>query len=146
MQEIIKVTAYITCSGNILVFRHVDYPEAGIQVPSGTAEDGEDLTEAVLREAVEETGLEDLRLISCLGKSSYIFDPPEEEAVRIQRYYYHLSWPGPIQERVWQHWEETPSEGDDERILFELNWINQTEIPELTGKLGLMLHKLSRYE
>jgi ADP-ribose pyrophosphatase YjhB (NUDIX family) len=146
MKEIIKVTAYITCSDKLLVFRHVDYPEAGIQVPSGTAEDGEKLEDAVLREAEEECGLKDLELITYLGKANYTFDPPGEKALRIQRYYYHLSWPGPIQAERWQHWEESPSVGEEKRILFELFWVNQNDVPELSGKLGLMLDKLSRQE
>jgi len=142
MKEIIKVTAYITCSGSILVFRHVDFPEAGIQVPSGTAEEGEDLNEAVLREAEEESGLSDLRLVSYLGKTSYVFDPAGKGAARIQRHYFHLSWPGPITKAGWQHWEASPSEGEEDQILFELYWVDRSGIPELTGELGLMLDKL----
>jgi ADP-ribose pyrophosphatase YjhB (NUDIX family) len=142
MIELIKVTAYITCEDKLLVFRHVDYPEAGIQVPSGTAEVDEDLEEAVLREAEEESGLADLQWISYLGETSYIFDSPGGEAVRILRFFYHLGFPGPMKEESWQHWEESPSVGDEERILFELYWVNRDEIPELSGKLGMMLDRL----
>ena len=56
-----KVYAYITRGDHLLVFRHVDFPEAGIQIPGGTLEDGEEPDEAVLREAFEETGLEELQ-------------------------------------------------------------------------------------
>lgn len=53
-----KVLAYITHGNRLLVFRHPHAPEAGIQVPAGTVEEGEDPGTAVLREAAEETGLD----------------------------------------------------------------------------------------
>ena len=40
-----------------MVFTHRDIPEAGVQVPAGTVEEGETLDAAVLREVHEETGL-----------------------------------------------------------------------------------------
>ena len=46
-----KVYAYITHANRLLVFRHVDEPDAGIQVPGGTMEEGEAPDEAVMREA-----------------------------------------------------------------------------------------------
>jgi ADP-ribose pyrophosphatase YjhB (NUDIX family) len=62
-----KVYAYITRAEQLLVFKQVDFPEAGIQIPGGTIESGELPEDAVLREAVEETGLERLHLVSYLG-------------------------------------------------------------------------------
>lgn len=55
-----KAIAYITQGDRLLVFRQPQYPEAGIQVPGGTIEDGESADEAALREAREETGLAEL--------------------------------------------------------------------------------------
>ena len=43
-----KVFAYITNQNRLLVFRHLDFPEAGIQVPAGTVMANEDLVTAVL--------------------------------------------------------------------------------------------------
>ena len=57
-----KVAAYITCENQLLVFTHVDYPQAGIQVPAGTVAEEESLDDAVLREAFEETGLPNLQI------------------------------------------------------------------------------------
>ncbi len=61
-----KVAAFITrdprgdvARRELLVFDHSN-PLAGTQVPAGTVEPGEGLAEAALREAREETGLEDL--------------------------------------------------------------------------------------
>jgi ADP-ribose pyrophosphatase YjhB (NUDIX family) len=51
------VLAYITCQQKLLVFRHSYEPEAGIQVPAGTIEEGEPPEQAVLCEAFAETGL-----------------------------------------------------------------------------------------
>ena len=45
---IYKVFAYITNQNRLLVFRHMDFPEAGIQVPAGTFMTGEELITAVL--------------------------------------------------------------------------------------------------
>ena len=58
-----KVTAFVTRTGQdgtkLLLFRH---PNAGIQIPAGTVEEGEMLEQAALREVAEETGLEDVRV------------------------------------------------------------------------------------
>ena len=63
-----KVFAYITHRNRLLVFRHTDFPEAGIQVPAGTLKTNEDLVAAVLREAQEETGLRELTVKRALGE------------------------------------------------------------------------------
>ena len=62
-----KVFAYITNGHRLLVFRHTDFPEAGIQVPAGTVKPNERLEIAVLREAYEETGLQGLTIRRYLG-------------------------------------------------------------------------------
>ena len=41
----------------LLVFEHAGMPEAGLQVPGGTVEEGETPLEAVAREVLEESGL-----------------------------------------------------------------------------------------
>ncbi|MCB0116537.1 MAG: NUDIX domain-containing protein [Caldilineaceae bacterium] len=64
-----KVTALITCRHQdrdyLLIFRH---PYAGIQIPAGTVEDGEDVSTAARREAAEETGLSEFGAERFLGK------------------------------------------------------------------------------
>lgn len=64
-----KVTAFITRetpdSRQLLVFQH---PNAGVQLPAGTVDEGESSDVAVIREACEETGLCDLTLIGLLGE------------------------------------------------------------------------------
>ena len=71
MQSTQKVQCYITRehagSLQVLVFEHVDYPDAGIQVPAGSIEPGETPEEAALREAWEETGVRDLQVQRYIG-------------------------------------------------------------------------------
>lgn len=50
----------------VLVFSHPHHPDAGIQVPAGTVKEGETPKEVVLREAIEETGLKELKIRSFL--------------------------------------------------------------------------------
>ena len=69
MNEIIqKVTAFIVrerCGvKELLVFKH---PTAGIQIPAGTVESGEDIETAVKRETYEETGLQLVEIENYLG-------------------------------------------------------------------------------
>ena len=65
-----KVTAFILRQRpggpNLLLFEH---PSAGIQIPAGTVEDGEDPQIAAVREAGEESGLSDLKLEAYLGSA-----------------------------------------------------------------------------
>ena len=42
---------------DLLVFEHAGVPDAGLQVPGGTIEEGETPLEAVAREVLEESGL-----------------------------------------------------------------------------------------
>lgn len=139
-----KVAAYITCNHRLLVFIQPDFPEAGVQVPAGTVGEGESFDDAVLREAQEETGLSNLKIETYLGTHVYDMRPITGDEVDIHRHYYHLSYPGPMQENRWQNWEDTPSGGEPEPILFELYWVNfPDDVPKLSGKLGDMLEKLS---
>jgi 8-oxo-dGTP pyrophosphatase MutT (NUDIX family) len=67
-QVVQKVTAFIIRQRNgveeLLVFKH---PTAGIQIPAGTVEAGEDIETAVKREAYEETGLQLVEIENYLG-------------------------------------------------------------------------------
>ena len=67
-----KVTAYVTrrsVSGepNLLVFQTYD---GSIQVPAGSVEPGEQISDAAIREVTEETGLAGIRLVRFLGSIS----------------------------------------------------------------------------
>ena len=63
-----KVTAFIVRERDgvkeLLVFKH---PTAGVQIPAGTVEKGEDIETAVKRETYEETGLQFVEIENYLG-------------------------------------------------------------------------------
>lgn len=63
-----KVSAFITQERNgvkmLLVFKH---PTAGIQIPAGSVEIGEDIETTAIRETYEETGLQHIKIEEYLG-------------------------------------------------------------------------------
>jgi 8-oxo-dGTP pyrophosphatase MutT (NUDIX family) len=136
-----KVIAYITCGDKLLVFSHTCYPDAGIQVPAGTVEEGESIEEAVVREAREETGLAGLKIQSYLGVRDY--DLSAFDGVGVQRrHFFHLALCGEAPIR-WRHYEEHPSDGSTEPIEFEFFWARfPGGVPELAGGQGELLHTL----
>jgi len=137
-----KVVAYVTQGDRLLLFSHPHHPEAGIQVPAGTIEEGESPQEAVLREAQEETGLPGLEIRSYLGMREV--DVSTNSGPKIQRrHFFHLMLRGEVPAR-WRHFEEHPSDGSTEPIEFELFWAKYPgELPELSGGQGELLHRLA---
>ena len=67
-ESIEKVTAFITQVRNgvkmLLVFKH---PTAGVQIPAGSVEIGEDIETTAIRETYEETGLQHVEIEKYLG-------------------------------------------------------------------------------
>jgi 8-oxo-dGTP pyrophosphatase MutT (NUDIX family) len=68
-----RVACYVTRTGpagtELLVFDHVDFPDAGTQVPAGGIEPGEAVPAAALREVAEEAGLTAVEYVGELGGS-----------------------------------------------------------------------------
>lgn len=123
-----KVFAYITHQQRLLVFRHRDFPEAGVQVPAGTLESGEKPAIGVLREAWEETGLINLHIVSWLGEQQRDmsdFGRPELH----HRTFFHLRCPQQPPEQ-WSHAEKHASDGG-EPIWFDFFWVDLTAVPPL---------------
>jgi 8-oxo-dGTP diphosphatase len=140
---IYKVFAYITHQNRLLVFRHTDFPEAGIQVPAGTVMPNEDLSAAVLREAQEETGLRGLRIKTCLGEQIRNMEDVGKDEIH-HRHFYHLLCEGDPPEQ-WQHDETDPSDGGSSPIRFEFFWAEiPHQIPELIADHGFMLPILEK--
>lgn len=52
-----KVLVYLVARNHLLVNFHIDFPEAGFQVPGGSIEPGELAEAASIRELFEESGL-----------------------------------------------------------------------------------------
>jgi ADP-ribose pyrophosphatase YjhB (NUDIX family) len=139
-----KVAAYITWANRLLVFRQPHAPEAGVQVPAGTVEDGELLEAAVLREAQEETGLKELTIVSYLGQQEYQMRDAHERPLLVRRHFFHLRLSGEAPER-WQHLEMTPSGGVEDPILFELWWVAYPEeVPPLAGQQSQFLNSITQ--
>jgi 8-oxo-dGTP pyrophosphatase MutT (NUDIX family) len=138
-----KVLAYITNANRLLVFRHSDFPEAGIQVPGGTVEPGEEWEAAALREAEEETGLHDLLLAGLLGEAKFDLAIYGRDEINIRRFY-HLRCEGDPP-ATWQHAELTPSEGPPGPIHFEYCWAPLPDgVPPLIADMDAMLPALVR--
>jgi 8-oxo-dGTP diphosphatase len=139
-----KVLAYVTHGGRLLVFRRPE-SEAGIQVPAGTIEEGEEPIDAVLREAREETGLEDLTVDAFLGESVRTFPEPRPDfpsGVTYHRYIYHLRCHGNPPE-TWRHYEQFPSEGPSDPIPYDFFWVPLPDgVPELSANQGELLAAL----
>jgi len=139
MRVVRKVLAYVTHGRRLLVFRHPEAPEAGIQVPAGTVGDAEASEVAVLREAREETGLDGLRLAALLGEVDH--EAPGRGEVHRRRFY-HLHCTSTPPER-WRHEEADPSDGGEGPIPFELYWVDLPEgVPPLAGGQDRMLPRL----
>ncbi len=135
-----KALAYITNrDGELLVFLHRDFPEAGLQVPAGTVADGEDPDAAALREVFEESGLKDARLVGLLG--SYDWDArPDRDEIH-ERHVYHLELDGPAPSD-WLHYEQDPSDGGAP-IAFSFFWMRLDDPAlDLAGGQGDLLDKL----
>ena len=125
------------------MFRQVDFPEAGIQVPAGTVMPNEELTAAVLREAHEETGLERLVVKSYLGEQLRNMQDFGKAEVH-QRHFFHLSCEGTTPTQ-WQHDENHAGDGDGAPIRFEFFWAKiPDQIPELIGDHDVMVPRLER--
>lgn len=130
-----KVYAYITQGDQVLVFRHVDAPEAGIQVPGGTVHPGKPLPSAVLREAFEETGIAGLGIVAELGESWFEVAERGKRGDLHHRHFFHLRC-ATLLPATWRHEEGDPSDGGPP-ILFEFFWLPLAEPPEqLIAEMG----------
>ena len=136
-----KVYAYITQGKQLLVFRHVDFPDAGIQVPGGSVQPGEPLREAVLREAFEETGLDDLRIVAELGDTWPVMDGSARASEAHHRHFFHLRSGAPLP-ATWRHEERNP-DGGGPSFLFEFSWMPIADAQTmLIAEMGALCHRL----
>jgi ADP-ribose pyrophosphatase YjhB (NUDIX family) len=136
-----KVYAYVTHGDRLLVFVHPNHPDAGVQVPGGTLEEGEEPVDGALREAVEETGRADLEVVRFLGEAERdMADFGRNEIHR--RFYFHLRCSGSPPER-WRHGEHTSSDGIPGPIPFDFYWVPlDGELPDLIADMGQLLDRL----
>lgn len=136
-----KVVAYIVRDERLLVFVHADdqrFDQSGLQVPAGTVRDGELPQDAVLREAVEETGLADLRVVRYLGAGEYDVRPYADE-VQV-RHYFQLTTDADTVPQRWTSIER--GDGTGEPIRFELYWLALTQAHAVSAGQAAFIGRL----
>ncbi|HEX6121671.1 MAG TPA: GNAT family N-acetyltransferase [Ktedonobacterales bacterium] len=117
-----------------LAFTHRDFPEAGIQIPKGTVEEGEQPEEAVLREMVEETGLRALTLLGAVARDHH--DSPD--GGESERLFYWLR-----AENAPDRWEHTvASAGEDDGLVFQCFWVSRPDAVPLMDAHGAYLERV----
>ncbi|WP_347319558.1 NUDIX domain-containing protein [Rossellomorea sp. RS05] len=129
VEPIKKAYGYITRNHNgrpqVLVFQH-PILEAGVQIPKGTVQDGEDPEAAVVREMIEETGLTEW------GKPVFLADDrwrADDGSIHHRHFYRLDQGDAPDQ---WQH--EPSGGGEEEGLQFTLFWISSPgDIPLARG-------------
>ncbi len=136
-----KAYGYITRRRNgqlqVLVFDHIDYPDAGTQVPGGSVDPGETPVESAVRECYEEAGVTGLTVVRELG----VFELPVPERGQLQeRHFVHLV---PLEELP-DRWDHTVTHGDgDKGLRFRFFWIAARQAaPLLAGQQGIFLPAL----
>ncbi len=124
-----KVLAYVVRTDSsdwrLLVFEHVDYPDAGLQVPAGTVEPGEPLETAMWRELFEESGLQPPQ-VSLVGKLAEFPQPAWDNARHV--YLLHAI---PGLPPAWRH-AVTGGAGDS-GLIFDYRWEALSRPPRLAG-------------
>jgi ADP-ribose pyrophosphatase YjhB (NUDIX family) len=137
MTAIRKAYAYIIRerggAREFLVFRHRDYPEAGIQVPKGTMLPGETPEDAVLREAREETGLREFAGPKLLAVDTQ----SQPDGTPHERHFFALAAPAGAPD-AWEH--IVTGDGDDNGLVFCYFWARSAAEADLWPGFGDYLH------
>jgi 8-oxo-dGTP pyrophosphatase MutT (NUDIX family) len=136
-----KVYAYVTREREgqtqALVFRHrvPDAPEAGIQVPGGTAEPGERPADTLLRELREEVGIAPNRLtyIAALAVDHHVI-----AGETVERHFYHVKVDDAPDE--WEH--VVTGGGEDAGMVFSFFWIERPDEAPLAADQGAYLGRV----
>ena len=137
-----RAFAYITFQLRLLLFTQPGAPDAGIQVPAGTIEPGENLRDAVLREAKEETGLSRIRFVRFLAQDTRDMRDCGSDELQY-RWFSHLSLVGPTAE-TWRHGEHS----EDGSLIhsFDFFWADGRALPKLVAgyddKIDLLIESM----
>jgi len=122
-----RAAAYVTDpAGRLLVFDHLD-ADSGTQVPAGGIHEDESAEEAVARELVEESGIENFVVVRKLGEAWGRSEPGNvppglEEHVQ---HAFHLRLDATPPHEQWE-WHEK-SGGDVTEHRFEFRWVSLEE-------------------
>jgi 8-oxo-dGTP pyrophosphatase MutT (NUDIX family) len=143
MRVVRKAFAYITSGNRLLLFTHPESPEAGIQVPAGAMNPGENPRDAALREAYEETGLPFLRVERFLGRHVLDARPLGREEYN-DRWFFHIVCESETPE-TWTHGETDASDGTPGFIPFDFFWADLASgIPPLIADHDRFIPELIR--
>jgi len=133
-----KAYAYVTHEATeasaLLAFRHCDDPAAGIQVPRGTVDPGEDPAATVLREVCEECGLCDARLVGLIATD--IVAQPDDPTWHWERFFFHLV--APDAPDAWEH--SVTGAGEDNGLVFSFFWLPRERLGDLWPGFGDYAH------
>ena len=132
-----KALCYVVCDGRLLVFRHRDFPEAGVQVPAGTLHPGEEPASGAIREAEEETGRSGFRVVRKLGTVDH--EHRDAERHEIHERHIFLVDPPPGLPDAWSHLAE---EGNGD-FWFEFSWLPLSTEIVLAGDQHVLLRELN---
>lgn len=119
----------------VAVFRHPDETTPlGVQVPGGTIEPHETPEAGALREAFEESGLDDFAATRFLATDVRYFLAEREE-----RFFYALE----VRPSVPDTWTHTVSDGElDKGMVFAYRWLTAAKARGVLDRMGDYLHLL----
>jgi len=129
----LRVVAYVTRGRELLVFDHLDLPEAGTQVPAGRLDPGETLEEGLARELDEEVGIR-ARVLRELG---HVTRRAGDGKV-YESHYFQLETDDPRD--AWEH--VVRGNGDDAGLVFQCRFVPLEPAPELAGRQAEFLDRL----
>lgn len=104
-------------SVHVLVFDHIDHPDAGTQIPAGGIEEGEDIETAAIREVQEESGLIGIEVLRVVGTQDRPY--PLTGMARFTTFL------AAVTESPQNDWEHTVSggNGDDEGVRLQCRFV-----------------------
>ncbi|GAB6481350.1 MULTISPECIES: NUDIX hydrolase [Bacillus cereus group] len=138
-----KVLGYIVRNINqkweLLLFNQTGAPEAGYQIPGGTVESSDtQITDALLREIKEESGLKDLTIVNKIIYELY-FHPVKQE---FQERHFFLVYTD-IETNYWTH--SVKSSGEDQGLEFNYFWVDIEKELTLAGDQHIGIKHIRNY-